>query len=51
VVVEDEALLSLMIADLLAQAGCEVIGPAASTESALALIEQEVIDCALQSAT
>jgi DNA-binding response OmpR family regulator len=46
-VVEDEALESLMIEDLLTQAGCTVIGPAASTDSALALIEQEAIDCAV----
>jgi CheY-like chemotaxis protein len=46
-VVEDEAVVSLMIIDLLAEAGCEVIGPAATTESALALIEQEGIDCAI----
>ena len=46
-VVEDEALVSLMIAELLTEAGCEVIGPASTTDSALALIEQEVIDCAV----
>lgn len=46
-VVEDEALVSLMIEDLLTQAGCKVIGPAATTESAIALIEQEAIDCAV----
>ena len=46
-VVEDEALVSLMIEDLLTQAGCIVIGPAATTDSALALIEQEAIDCAV----
>ena len=46
-VVEDEAVVSLMIADLLTEAGCKVIGPASTTGSALSLIEQEAIDCAV----
>ena len=36
-----------MLEDVLAQVGCIVIGPAATTESALALIEQEAVDCAI----
>jgi CheY-like chemotaxis protein len=46
-VVEDEAMISLMLEDLLIDAGCVVIGPAGSTVEALALIEQEVIHCAV----
>jgi DNA-binding response OmpR family regulator len=46
-VVEDEAVEALMLEDLLAQVGCVVIGPAATAESALSLIEQEAIDCAI----
>src|SRR6266850_2014306 len=46
-VVEDEAVEALMLEDLLAEAGCVVIGPAGTTESALTLIEQKAIDCAV----
>jgi CheY-like chemotaxis protein len=46
-VVEDEAVEALMLEDLLIQAGCVVVGPAVTTGSALALIEKEVIDCAV----
>ena len=46
-VVEDEAVEALMLEDMLAQAGCIVIGPAGTTESALSLIEQKAIDCAV----
>jgi DNA-binding response OmpR family regulator len=46
-VVEDEAAISLMLEDLLTQAGAVVIGPAEDAASALRLIEAESIDCAL----
>jgi CheY-like chemotaxis protein len=46
-VVEDEAVEALMLEDLLAQLGCIVVGPAATAESALTLIEREAIDCAV----
>jgi len=46
-VVEDEAVVALMIVDLLVQAECIVIGPAATTGSALDLIEREAFDCAV----
>jgi CheY-like chemotaxis protein len=36
-----------LLEDVLAQVGCIVIGPTATTESALALIEQEAVDCAI----
>jgi ActR/RegA family two-component response regulator len=37
----------MMLADLLTDAGCLVVGPAGTTQSALKLIEQEPIDCAI----
>jgi len=46
-VVEDEAVEALMLEELLIQAGCVVIGPAVTTESALSLIGREAIDCAV----
>jgi CheY-like chemotaxis protein len=46
-VAEDEALISLMIEDLLTESGFVVVGPAASTNAALALVEREVINCAV----
>jgi CheY-like chemotaxis protein len=46
-VVEDEAIVSMMLADLLQSAGCVVIGPVGTTTGALALVEQEVIHCAV----
>lgn len=46
-VVEDEALVSLMIEDLLQDMGCTVVGPAASLTNALALAESEPLDGAL----
>jgi DNA-binding NtrC family response regulator len=44
-VVEDEAMASLMLKDLLTDAGCTVIGPVGTTVAALALVEQETIHC------
>jgi len=46
-VAEDEALISLMIEDFLSESGFVVVGPAASTNAALALVEREVINCAV----
>jgi DNA-binding response OmpR family regulator len=46
-VVEDEVLVSMMLSDLLTDAGCVVVGPAATAQSALRLIEKEPIDCAI----
>lgn len=45
-VVEDEALVSLMLEDLLKDAGAIVVGPAGTTAEALTLLEQ-AIDCAI----
>ena len=46
-VAEDEALISLMLKDVLTESGFVVVGPVASTNAALALVEQEVINCAV----
>jgi DNA-binding response OmpR family regulator len=46
-VVEDEAVISLMLEDVLAAAGAVVIGPAGTAAKALALLEQEPVDCAV----
>jgi CheY-like chemotaxis protein len=46
-VVEDEALLAETLCDLLQDAGCEAVGPAATVAAALHLIEQGRIDVAL----
>ncbi len=46
-VLEDEPLIALMIADMLEDLGCVVVGPAGSVPHALALIERDPIDGAL----
>ena len=47
-VVEDEAIESLMLEDLLTSAGAVVIGPSGTTVEALALIgQEEAIHCAI----
>lgn len=46
-VVEDEALVALMIQNLLVDVGATVVGPAATVVDALALIEVEPIDGAI----
>lgn len=46
-VVEDEPLIAMTLADDLADLGCTTIGPAHSLERALALIEDEHFDAAL----
>jgi DNA-binding response OmpR family regulator len=40
-VVEDEALLAMMVEDTLAEAGCAVLGPTATVADALALLGAE----------
>ena len=39
--VEDEMLVAMSIEDALVEAGCEVVGPAATAEKALALLQDE----------
>jgi CheY-like chemotaxis protein len=46
-VVEDEALIALMIMQMLERLGLEPVGPAATSREALALIAAERIDAAL----
>jgi CheY-like chemotaxis protein len=46
-VVEDEAIISMMVEDALSDAGASIVGPASSVEKALALIERgQTIDAA-----
>lgn len=47
-VVEDEMLVALLLENMLAELGCEVIGPAANVEQALKMIETAgVLDAAV----
>ena len=46
-VVEDEAVVALMVAQLATEAGATVIGPIADASTALALVEAEAVDCAI----
>ena len=46
-VVEDEALVAMLIEDQLAELGFDVVGPAATVKQALALCYNEAIDGAL----
>jgi DNA-binding response OmpR family regulator len=46
-IVEDEALVSLMLADVLESAGAVVVGPVSTVKAALDLLGEEAIDCAV----
>jgi CheY-like chemotaxis protein len=46
-VVEDEALVAMLVEDALLDAGAEVLGPAATVGEALALLEAEKPDAAV----
>ena len=46
-VVEDELLVALLVEDMLAEAGCIVVGPFARVRDALAAVQAEAIDVAL----
>jgi CheY-like chemotaxis protein len=46
-VVEDEALVSMLIEDMLTDMGCTIVGPAAEIEEALRLAGSAEIDAAL----
>ena len=46
-VVEDEALIAVMVEDMLMDMGSDVVGPAATIEAALALARAETIDAAI----
>lgn len=46
-VVEDEALIAIMVADMLAELGAIVVGPAPTIAKGMALAETETLDAAL----
>lgn len=46
-VVEDEALVSMLVEDMLTDLGCAIVGPAAEIEEALRLAGSADIDAAL----
>jgi CheY-like chemotaxis protein len=46
-VVEDEVMVSWVLEDMLAELGCEVVGPAARIDQALAIVDMETIDLAI----
>lgn len=46
-VVEDEVMLRVTIEDFLADLGCEMVAAAATVETAIALINEQVFDAAL----
>jgi CheY-like chemotaxis protein len=46
-VVEDEMFVAMLVEDLLADLGCQVIGPAASVAQALKLLDGAALDGAL----
>jgi CheY-like chemotaxis protein len=46
-VVEDEMIAAWVLEQILADLGCEVVGPAARVNEALAMIETEAIDAVL----
>jgi CheY-like chemotaxis protein len=46
-VVEDESLVAMLLEDILADCGCEVVGPAATIADALALVRLGGVDLAL----
>jgi DNA-binding NarL/FixJ family response regulator len=46
-VVEDEPLVSMMIEDVLVEAGGNIIGPAATAEEALKLLDGADVECAV----
>ena len=46
-VVEDEVIVAWALEDMLSQLGCEVVGPAARVNQALAMIEAEAVDAAV----
>lgn len=46
-VVEDEAMVAMMIEDILVDLGCVVVGPVAGVSAALQLLEAEPVDAAV----
>jgi CheY-like chemotaxis protein len=46
-VVEDEMMVSMLIEDMLADMGCQVVGPASRLDEAIELAKGAEIDCAV----
>jgi CheY-like chemotaxis protein len=46
-IVEDEAMISALIEMIIGDAGCSIVGPVATLERALEIIEREPLDAAL----
>lgn len=46
-VVEDEAIIAMMVEDLLGDMGCKIVGPAGELAQAFAIAEREAFDCAI----
>ena len=46
-VIEDDMMVVMLLEDMLANLGCEVVGPAARVNQALAMIDAEAIDAAV----
>jgi two-component SAPR family response regulator len=46
-IVEDEALIAMLIEDMLAEIGCEAVGPATRLDRALAMAATESLDLAV----
>ena len=46
-VVEDEAMIAMMIEDMLVDLGCEIVGPASQIAQALRVIKSEEFDAAI----
>ena len=46
-VVEDEMMVSMLIEDMLAELGCDVVGPASRLEEAMKIAREADLDCAV----
>lgn len=46
-IVEDEAIIAMMLEDMIEDFGCRVVGPVARAAHALAKLDAETIDCAV----
>ncbi len=46
-VLEDEMMVAMLLEEMLADLGCNVVGPVATVASALALVDERAIDVAL----
>ena len=46
-VVEDEAMVAMMLEDMLVELGCEIVGPASSLKAGLALVAAGGLDAAV----